>query len=291
MCDIIVFIKGDVMEFIERIMSRCAVPEFAEVVSDINKLFEKHGYEDHVLDYEYLEGIESTVENQFLVDSVMGLTARHGRNLLLKMFIVVDKDLNIFLIRDILEVLDSIENSVESESIIHLVNEELEPKDQLLEWVNLLVSEKADLISEHILDVRTNIIENIVSMHELRVPLETEEVDSVIKTKITQLKNLRNILVKSSCIAIERVKEKGFKKYLSEEDILNEYTEFFNDNANELIKVSQELIGLSILMEGDPKETTLTAKRLAESFYKDPMYVIKVHDAITGFMNGKNELC
>lgn len=279
------------MEFIERIMTRCAVPEFAEVVIDINKLFTKHGYEDHVLDYEYLEGIEDTVENQFLVDSVMGLTARHGRNLLLKMFIVVDKDLNIFFIRDILEVLDTIENSVESESIIHLVNEELEPKDQLLEWVNLLVSEKVDLLAEHIYDVRTNVIENIISMHELRVPVEIEEVDEVIKTKIVQLKNLRAVLSKSTCLAIERVKEKGFKDYCSEETILNEYSLFFNENFNEMMMISQELIGLSILMEGDPKETTLTAKRLAEAFYKDPMYVIKLHDIITDFMNGKNELC
>lgn len=291
MCDIVVFIKGDVMEFIERIMTRCAVPEFAEVVIDINKMFTKHGYEDHVLDYEYLEGIEDTVENQFLVDSVMGLTARHGRNLLLKMFIVVDKDLNIFLIRDILEVLDTIENSVESEAIIHLVNEELEPKDQLLEWVNLLISEKAELLAEHIYDVRTNIIENIISMHELRVPVEIEEVDELIKTKIIQLKNLRSLLSKNTCLAIERVREKGFKDYCSEDTILNEYTLFFNENSNEVLKVAQELVGLAILMEGDPKETTLTAKRLTESFYKDPMYVIKVHDVITDFMNGKNELC
>lgn len=279
------------MEFIERIMTRCAVPEFAEVVIDINKMFTKHGYEDHVLDYEYLEGIEDTVENQFLVDSVMGLTARHGRNLLLKMFIVVDKDLNIFLIRDILEVLDTIENSVESEAIIHLVNEELEPKDQLLEWVNLLISEKAELLAEHIYDVRTNIIENIISMHELRVPVEIEEVDELIKTKIIQLKNLRSLLSKNTCLAIERVREKGFKDYCSEDTILNEYTLFFNENSNEVLKVAQELVGLAILMEGDPKETTLTAKRLTESFYKDPMYVIKVHDVITDFMNGKNELC
>lgn len=291
MCDIVVFIKGDVMEFIERIMTRCAVPEFAEVVIDINKMFTKHGYEDHVLDYEYLEGIEDTVENQFLVDSVMGLTARHGRNLLLKMFIVVDKDLNIFLIRDILEVLDTIENSVESEAIIHLVNEELEPKDQLLEWVNLLISEKAELLAEHIYDVRTNIIENIISMHELRVPVEIEEVDELIKTKIIQLKNLRSLLSKNTCLAIERVREKGFKDYCSEDTILNEYTLFFNENSNEVLKVAQELVGLAILMKGDPKETTLTAKRLTESFYKDPMYVIKVHDVITDFMNGKNELC
>lgn len=279
------------MEFIERIMTRCAVPEFAEVVIDINKMFTKHGYEDHVLDYEYLEGIEDTVENQFLVDSVMGLTARHGRNLLLKMFIVVDKDLNIFLIRDILEVLDTIENSVESEAIIHLVNEELEPKDQLLEWVNLLISEKAELLAEHIYDVRTNIIENIISMHELRVPVEIEEVDELIKTKIIQLKNLRSLLSKNTCLAIERVREKGFKDYCSEDTILNEYTLFFNENSNEVLKVAQELVGLAILMKGDPKETTLTAKRLTESFYKDPMYVIKVHDVITDFMNGKNELC
>lgn len=291
MCGIVVFIKGDVMEFIERIMTRRAVPEFAEVVIDINKMFTKHGYEDHVLDYEYLEGIEDTVENQFLVDSVMGLTARHGRNLLLKMFIVVDKDLNIFLIRDILEVLDTIENSVESEAIIHLVNEELEPKDQLLEWVNLLISEKAELLAEHIYDVRTNIIENIISMHELRVPVEIEEVDELIKTKIIQLKNLRSLLSKNTCLAIERVREKGFKEYCSEDTILNEYTLFFNENSNEVLKVAQELVGLAILMKGDPKETTLTAKRLTESFYKDPMYVIKVHDVITDFMNGKNELC
>lgn len=279
------------MEFIERVMGKYAVPEFKNVVTEMLEVFDTHGYIEHIQDIEYLESIDGNVESQFLVDSVMGCVSRHARDLLLKLFVVVDKDLSIFKLKELFFILENIEKSFESETICYMVNTELTPKDQLIEWSNFLMPEKTDFIAEHVVDVRQNLIDNIVGIHELRVPVEPETTDEIVKSKIKQLKILKHEYNVQNLLVYDIVSEKGFKELYAFEELINYKPEFLPSLFDKPNLLAIELIGLAILVEGDPKALSDTATKLADYLIKDVNVTMRVSDAINKFMRDKGNLC
>lgn len=91
------------MEFIDDVMSRLAIPEFAQLVKNINISFEQHGFVDHISELEPLETQEGILENQIIVDTVMSIYRTNLLKLLNNLYIDVHEEADIYQLKDLLD--------------------------------------------------------------------------------------------------------------------------------------------------------------------------------------------
>lgn len=279
------------MEFIDDVMSRLAIPEFAQLVKNINISFEQHGFVDHISELEPLETQEGILENQIIVDTVMSIYRTNLLKLLNNLYIDVHEEADIYQLKDLLETVSMLEFSVESEAIIYTYDADLEPLEQLLEWIEVILPERKNLIEETVTNVGETLINNVHTLHELKVPLQSEEVDPLIKDKIQILKFLKSTFPDIQILALNLVKEKGFKYFFSQDEILSTFSEVIKEQENKPVYVTLQLLGLATLLEGPCDTHGETAKQLAENFFQSPMTIMNINDNIVKLINKHGELC
>lgn len=279
------------MEFIDDVMGRLAVPEFAQLVKNINISFEQHGFVDHISELEPLETQEGVLENQIIVDNVMSIYHSNLLKLLNNLYIDVHEEADIYQLKDLLETVSMLEFSVDSEAIIYTYDADLEPLEQLLEWIEVILPERKNLIEETVTNVGETLINNAHTLHELKVPLQSEEVDPLIKDKIQILKFLKSTFPDIQILALNLVKEKGFKYFFSQDEILSTFSEAIKEQENKPVYVALQLLGLATLLEGPCDAHGETAKQLAENFFQSPMTIMNINDNIVKLINKHGELC
>lgn len=205
------------MELILEFLEEHAIHENYILVLDINKLLDSQGFLEHeesLHDVLYDFGV---LENGIIVDKILNIYRKTLVNLLLKMFIVVDENINIYQLKNILEDLISLEKSLESSVLIELYREENTPLQQMLDWISFINEDNVTLYEDYVLSISENLIDNIVELHELRNPLNAEELDEKIKTRITHIRKIRE--AKPDVYGVEYIKKNGFKTFVDSETL------------------------------------------------------------------------
>lgn len=210
------------METILEFMSEKAIPEHVILIIELNNLFNDYGYiahEESLNELKYGFGVLDDVIN---VDRILNTYKQHLIKLLSNLFIVVYEEITIYQLKDMVLTLLQLEKSIESQSILSLYQEDNIPIQQLLDWVQFIDESKLSLFEDYILEVSESLIENIVELHELRVPLEPLEVNPKIPIRIALLKKLikqSNSDIPKPLLVLDHIKKYGFKEFVDKETL------------------------------------------------------------------------
>lgn len=261
------------MEIVLEFLSVKAVPEHYHLIKELNILFESQGYTNHEEALTELEYDIGAIDDIIVVDKILAIYKQHLIKLLLKMFIVVYEEISIYQLKDILETMILIEKSIESELILSLYKEENTPTVQLIEWIIALAEDKTLLFEDYVIEVNESLIENIVDLHELRVPLEPEELDPKIPLHLSFIKSLLNSEIVKPTLVKDYITKYGFKSFTTNETLSALFGTTLRANPvtpTSVKKIAMETLGLCLLLDCKD-DLSSTCRNFIEINFPNPL--------------------
>lgn len=279
------------MDVIDRFLTDYAIPERRDLLMDTYNQLVYLGHHDHELNCENLVSLEGSYENGAIVMLVEDELLKACQDLTLKYFIVCRKADQIRPYLNLLEFLHYMENSIESETIVYHVNEELTAYDQLMSWVEIFRPDIATEIGDLMLDVMQSLIDNIVEMHDLKVDLEPVENDLGFDHKLKYLRALR-VTTNRDIMAIDLIKKKKLKTTLSIEQLSRRFIRTVHVSDALLPEdTALNVISLAMMSTNDIGSINHDSKTLVNLMYTDVKRTMALVNDIDQILDQAGELC
>lgn len=279
------------MDLMDSFISENTTPTRRDLLMHANELLITLGYTDHELDIENVIGVQGSLDNSIIVSIIENDLLVACEKLALKYFIVTRQDNDIRPYIHLFDFLSYLENTIDSETLLHYYNEELSALDQFNSWVDVFRTDLSTQISDLVLDVMPSLIENIVQSHELKVEHVPIERDEKFHSKIRCLKHLRSKTA-IELLAIRLVKDNKLKTLLSVEDMAERFKRaLYALNSASPQDTTLHLLSIVIMTTGDVSALCVDAKKLLHILYDDLTLTNKLSQEIDEYYRLTGELC
>lgn len=279
------------MSLLDKFIKDNTPEERGEMVLRTNELLLSLGHRDHELNIDNLASLEGSAETISLLMLIESELLAACRSLLLKYFIVCREQDLLLPYLSLLEFLHYIENTIESSTVVYYYNDELSAEDQLLSWVEVFRPDLEHDISTLILDVMDTLIENILQIHELKIDVESVEVDEVFLSKLPYIKLLRNVTNKE-LLPVRLVKDQVIKTTLTVEQITSRFSKsIYSDDTLDSTITPFNLIGFCMLTNNTIETLAHDTKALCNVLYTDVPKVSGLIHAIDTILSPTGDLC
>lgn len=279
------------MSLLDKFIKDNTPEERGEMLLRTNELLLSLGHHDHELNIDNLASLEGSAETISLLMLIESELLAACKSLLLKYFIVCREQDLLLPYLSLLEFLHYIENTIESSTVVYYYNDELSAEDQLLSWVEVFRPDLEHDISTLILDVMDSLIENILQIHELKIDVESVEVDEVFLSKLPYIKLLRNVTNKE-LLPVRLVKDQVIKTTLTVEQITSRFSKsIYSDDTLDPTITPFNLIGFCMLTNNTIETLAHDTKTLCNVLYTDVPKVSGLIHAIDTILSPTGDLC
>lgn len=278
------------MDSVNVFLTDYATPHRRDLLVDTYDKLVSLGHVDHEINIENFVSLQGSIDTTTIISLIENELLEACHTLALKYYIVCRKEDKLRPYLLLLEVLDYLENTIESTTLIYHNNDELEPIEQFLSWVDVFRNDLSTDISDLILDVMPSLIDNILETHELKVDVEPIEHDEPFHQKIGRLKILRGIS-SHELLAVKLIKRNEIKNLMSL-DLLNRK---FNKSVYALdvdpTTTALNVISLAIMSKNDIGSLGHDSKSLTNLLYDDVKKTMSITDNIDRILNQAGDLC
>lgn len=278
------------MDVIDKFLTDTAPSERRDLFMSTYNHLVALGHVDHELNIENFVGVQGDVENDVILLLIENELVNACHDLALKYFIVCRKEERVNPYNKLLEFLDYIENTIESETLLYHLNDELDAREQLLTWVDVFRNDLTLDLSDFILDVMPSLIENITQVHELKVDHEVVEFDELFAKKIQYVKVLRQHTV-DDLIALTLIRSNLLKTTYDIDVLFSKYANYIYAASKNVSEVANHVISVAMFSPNDMGSINHDAKRLLNLLYDDVKVINIVSTAIDEILNQSGELC
>ena len=278
------------MDVIDKFLTDTAPSERRDLFMSTYNHLVALGHVDHELNIENFVGVQGDVENDVILLLIENELVNACHDLALKYFIVCRKEERVNSYNKLLEFLDYIENTIESETLLYHLNDELDAREQLLTWVDVFRNDLTLDLSDFILDVMPSLIENITQVHELKVDHEVVEFDELFAKKIQYVKVLRQYTV-DDLIALTLIRSNLLKTTYDIDVLFSKYANYIYAASKNVSEVANHVISVAMFSPNDMGSINHDAKRLLNLLYDDVKVINIVSTAIDEILNQSGELC
>ena len=278
------------MDVIDKFLTDTAPSERRDLFMSTYNHLVALGHVDHELNIENFVGVQGDVENDVILLLIEDELVNACHDLALKYFIVCRKEERVNPYNKLLEFLDYIENTIESETLLYHLNDELDAREQLLTWVDVFRNDLTLDLSDFILDVMPSLIENITQVHELKVDHEVVEFDELFAKKIQYVKALRQHTV-DDLIALTLIRSNLLKTTYDIDVLFTKYANYIYAASKNISEVANHVISVAMFSPNDMGSINHDAKRLLNLLYDDVKVINIVSTAIDEILNQSGELC
>ena len=279
------------MDTIDKFLTDTAPVERRDLfMSTYNRLVTL-GHVDHELNIATFVEHQGNVENDVIILLIENELVNACHDLALKYFIICRKEDRLNPYNHLLEFLDYIENTIESETILYYHNEELDGRDQFLNWVEVFREDLVMELSDFVLDVMPSLIENITETHELKLDHVPVEYDVRFTDKVNRLKLLRKHSNIDS-LAMDLVRNNRIKTVLKMDDLFTLFSkDVYQLDDGDHNTLAIHIISLVIMSDNDVGSLNHDSKTLTGLLYDDLKHTNRVTMAIDDILNQTGELC
>lgn len=278
------------MDVIDKFLTDTAPSERRDLFMSTYNHLVALGHVDHELNIENFVGVQGDVENDVILLLIENELVNACHDLALKYFIVCRKEERVNSYNKLLEFLDYIENTIESETLLYHLNDELDAREQLLTWVDVFRNDLTLDLSDFVLDVMPSLIENITQVHELKVDHEVVEFDELFAKKIQYVKALRQHTV-DDLIALTLIRSNLLKTTYDIDVLFSKYANYIYAASKNVSEVANHVISVAMFSPNDMGSINHDAKRLLNLLYDDVKVINIVSTAIDEILNQSGELC
>lgn len=279
------------MDIIDSFLNDNATPERYELLMDAQQLLTSTGSFDHEHEIEEYIAAQGDVENSTILMQIESVVLESLRHTTLNYHLVCRDVDSIIPYLTLIKFLTYIETSIESDSILYYINDELDPMEQLLEWVEILQPENLTEISDLLLTVTSTLITNITEIHELRSDIEPVEYDLEFHLRIKALKLLPHPAL-DKLIGIKLVRINTIKRVMTTEDLNRLYSKlvYAEDTIDSTI-TPYHIISLAIFSDSKTTSLAYQAKELTNLMYDNVVKVSTITHTIDVILKEAAELC
>lgn len=278
------------MDVIDKFLTDTAPVERRDLfMSTYNRLVAL-GHVDHEINIENFVGVQGDVENDVILLLIESELVNACHDLALKYFIVCRKEERVNPYNKLLEFLQYIEDTIESETVLYHYNDELDARDQFLTWVDVFRNDLTLDLSDFILDVMPSLIENITETHELKVDHEAVEFDELFAKKIKYLKVLREYTI-ADLISLSLIRSNLLKETYDIETLFSKYAKYIYAASKSPTDIANHVISMAMFTPNDMGSINHDSKRLLNLLYDDVKVVNLVSVTIDDILNQSGELC
>lgn len=279
------------MNLTDKFLTEHTTPERRDMLMDTYDLLMTLGHVDHELNIDNLVSLHGSVETVAIVMLIEEELVNACHMLLLSYYIVSRKETSLPPYLLLLRFLSYIENTTESETIIHYHNEELTPLDQFMSWVEVFRNDLLTEIGSLILDVTPSLIENIVQTHELKVDVDIVEFDQSFHTKIKYIKALKEI-TEYELLPVKLIKNQSISALVNIDEVTSRYNKlvYAEDSLNTEV-TPYNIIGLTMLTTNDINSIKADVIFVTNALYVDVKKTNIILSKIDEILDPLGELC
>lgn len=248
-----------------------------------NNYIEHHpGVEEALSVIDYLEVYEITSR----IEMILRESLCH---LLLFHYIQVDSNHKLIDLLNIFTFIETLEDYLDSDVLLHYVNDEIDAKEQLLVWCEILFNEWVTSFDEIIEDVRPTFINNVKAHHEKRIEIQPLEYDNEFHHRVSLLKDVVSRHPFIGTYVVPALQNKKLIKRLN----LEELYQLFKDDVYgfPMDKPGKALLGIVLFSDNNLDNLRTDVINFSKLLYSDMERLMLIDSDITQLLKTEGQLC
>lgn len=282
------------MDELSDFLNEYVPPERSALIVKLYNLLNNQGVIEHQVVIDDWLVRQANTEIPAITMGIESELIHYANTYLLRAYIVTVKDSALVNYIRLIEFLNRLENSVESNLILSTMNENLTAIEQLLHWIELMESTIYNDMFELIVDVRDRLIDNIRDIHENRADITPVEYPTGYEDRIKRIKILYAELptqVMDLLVSYTVLRRGDFKQFYTIDELTRRYSTVVNKSENDSKHVAIDIIAFALMCEHNPAELSETVKAIASKWYVDTYFIMDLMGHIEHILKTKGELC
>lgn len=282
------------MDELSDFLNEYVPPERSALIVKLYNLLNNQGVIEHQVVIDDWLVRQANTEIPVITMGIESELIHYANNYLLHAYIVTVKDSTLVNYIRLIEFLNRLENSVESNLILSTMNENLTATEQLLHWIELMESTIYNDMFELIVDVRDRLIDNIRDIHENRAEITPVAYPPGYDDRIKRIKLLYAELpthVMDLLVSYSVLRRGDFKQFYTVDELTRRYSTMVNKSENDSKYVATDIIAFALMSEHNPAELSETVKAIASKWYVDTYFIMDLMGHIEHILKTKGELC
>lgn len=278
------------MDVIDSFLTNNATEEHRDLLMATHNQLISLGYLNHELNIQNYVNVEGSLDNANIVMLVENELLNACHDLALSYFVVCRKEDKIKPYLTLLEFLHYLENTIESDTLLYHLNDELDARDQLLSWVDVFRNDLLTDISDLTLDVMDSLIDNITELHELKVDIVPVEPDMLFQKKLQYLKVLNNFTTRD-LLAVLLVKSNTVTTTYTLDEIYHRFNKSIYATDIDVHGTALNVVSMAMMTPNDIGSINYDARTLVSLLYDDVKKANAIVNYIDELLNQTGELC
>ena len=282
------------MDELSDFLNEYVPPERSALIVKLYNLLNNQGVIEHQIVIDDWLVRQANTEIPAITMGIESELIHYANTYLLRAYIVTVKDSTLVNYIRLIEFLNRLENSVESNLILSTMNENLTAIEQLLHWIELMESTIYNDMFELIVDVRDRLIDNIRDIHENRAEITPVAYPPGYEDRIKRIKLLYAELpthVMDTLVSYTVLRRGDFKQFYTIDELTRRYSTMVNKSENDSKYVAIDIIAFALMCEHNPAELSETVKAIASKWYVDTYFIMDLMGHIEHILKTKGELC
>ena len=282
------------MDELSDFLNEYVPPERSALIVKLYNLLNNQGVIEHQIVIDDWLVRQANTEIPAITMGIESELIHYANTYLLRAYIVTVKDSTLVNYIRLIEFLNRLENSVESNLILSTMNENLTAIEQLLHWIELMESTIYNDMFELIVDVRDRLIDNIRDIHENRAEITPVAYPPGYEDRIKRIKLLYAELpthVMDTLVSYTVLRRGDFKQFYTIDELTRRYSTMVNKSENDSKYVAIDIIAFALMSEHSPAELSETVKAIASKWYVDTYFIMDLMGHIEHILKTKGELC
>ena len=282
------------MDELSDFLNEYVPPERSALIVKLYNLLNNQGVIEHQVVIDDWLVRQANTEIPVITMGIESELIHYANTYLLRAYIVTVKDSTLVNYIRLIEFLNRLENSVESNLILSTMNENLTAIEQLLHWIELMESTIYNDMFELIVDVRDRLIDNIRDIHENRAEITPVAYPPGYEDRIKRIKLLYAELpthVMDTLVSYTVLRRGDFKQFYTIDELTRRYSTMVNKSENDSKYVAIDIIAFALMCEHNPAELSETVKAIASKWYVDTYFIMDLMGHIEHILKTKGELC
>jgi hypothetical protein len=282
------------MDELSDFLNEYVPPERSALIVKLYNLLNNQGVIEHQIVIDDWLVRQANTEIPAITMGIESELIHYANTYLLRAYIVTVKDGTLVNYIRLIEFLNRLENSVESNLILSTMNENLTAIEQLLHWIELMESTIYNDMFELIVDVRDRLIDNIRDIHENRAEITPVAYPPGYEDRIKRIKLLYAELpthVTDLLVSYTVLRRGDFKQFYTVDELTRRYSTMVNKSENDSKYVAIDVIAFALMSEHNPAELSETVKAIASKWYVDTYFIMDLMGHIEHILKTKGELC
>lgn len=282
------------MDELSDFLNEYVPPERSALIVKLYNLLNNQGVIEHQIVIDDWLVRQANTEIPAITMGIESELIHYANTYLLRAYIVTVKDSTLVNYIRLIEFLNRLENSVESNLILSTMNENLTAIEQLLHWIELMESTIYNDMFELIVDVRDRLIDNIRDIHENRAEITPVVYPPGYEDRIKRIKLLYAELpthVMDTLVSYTVLRRGDFKQFYTIDELTRRYSTMVNKSENDSKYVAIDIIAFALMSEHNPAELSETVKAIASKWYVDTYFIMDLMGHIEHILKTKGELC